>query len=142
MWENLACVGEINYSSTFLEGVASIITRQAFTSTTGDPPPHTSHGSAERITCFNDTIEPCLSFHSNTEELGKFNRERCEKNRPDRDRERGKLYNEQYQRLKIATPSREELSSHVSVLFLVYKKHVDIIMVKLYNLRARFYYSW
>jgi hypothetical protein len=32
MWENLACVGEINYSSTsfFSEGVASIITRSDF----------------------------------------------------------------------------------------------------------------
>jgi hypothetical protein len=92
MRENIACVGEINYSSTFLEGVASIITRLALTSTTGDPPPHTSHGSADRITCFNDTIEPCLSFDRNTEELGKFNRERYDKNREDRDKERGKLF--------------------------------------------------
>jgi hypothetical protein len=33
MRENLACVGESNYSSTFLEGLASIFTRQALTST-------------------------------------------------------------------------------------------------------------
>ncbi len=49
MWEHLACVGEINYSSTFLEGVASIFTRQP-KQLQQDPPPHTRHGSADRIT--------------------------------------------------------------------------------------------
>jgi hypothetical protein len=51
-----------------------------------------------------------------------------------------KLFNEQYQRLKIATPSREEFPT--CLCYFLSKKHVDIIMVKLYNLRARLYYSW